>query len=74
MLVIDFIKYFISLLLAFTLSAGCSGKMNRAFYEGIKTQNEAKKTPAEHAMAPTPSFDNYRKERESLKRNESASE
>lgn len=49
------------------LVAGCSSNVNRAFYEGIKNQNEAYKTPNERAMNPTPSFDTYSKESEKLK-------
>lgn len=54
-------------LLAAILLAGCSGTIDRAFYEGIKSQNEGYKTPDERAMNPGPSYDTYSKERESLK-------
>lgn len=60
------------LFLATLLLAGCSSNANRALYEGIKTQNEVNKTPAERAMNPTPSYDAYRKEKENLKQNNSA--
>lgn len=33
-------------------------------YEGIKSQNEARRTPQERAMTPAPSYDTYKKERE----------
>jgi len=49
--------------------AGCSSNVNRAFYEGIKNQNEAYKTPNERAMNPAPSYDSYIKEQEELKKN-----
>ncbi|HUX89216.1 MAG TPA: hypothetical protein VMV48_00810 [Gallionellaceae bacterium] len=42
------------LLLPVLLLAGCSSNVNRAFYEGIKSQNEVNKTPSERAMTPTP--------------------
>jgi hypothetical protein len=54
-------------LLTAILLAGCSSNMDRAFYEGFKSQNEGYKTPNERAMNPAPSYDTYSKERESLK-------
>lgn len=64
-----------ALLLSLLLLAGCSGNVNRAFYEGIKSQNEAYKTPTERANAPsTPSYDSYQKERERLQQNNPAAE
>jgi hypothetical protein len=36
----------------------------RNLYDGIKANNEAKKSPGERAMTPTPSYDEYKKERE----------
>lgn len=53
--------------LATLLMAGCSSNTNRAIYESIKTQNEINKSPAERAMTATPSYSDYKKERESLK-------
>ena len=58
--------------LAVLLLAGCSSNANRVLYEGIKTQNEVNKTPSERVMSPTPGYDAYRKERESLKQNNSS--
>ncbi|MGV8933266.1 MAG: hypothetical protein ACOH1I_01490 [Gallionellaceae bacterium] len=52
--------------LMLVLMAGCSSNTKRAFYEGIKNQNEAYKTPAERAMNPSPSFDTYTKEKGKL--------
>lgn len=62
------------ILLSALLLAGCSNNVNRAFYEGIKTQTEGYKTPNERAVTPTPSYDTYIKERDSLKQNDPASE
>ena len=64
-----------AILLTGILLAGCSNNVNRAFYEGIKSQNEAYKTPTERANAPsTPSYDTYQKERERLQQTDHASE
>ncbi len=49
-------------LLAATLSA-CSSDPYQGLYEGIKAQNEAKRTPQERAMNPAPSYDEYKKAR-----------
>jgi hypothetical protein len=45
--------------------AGCADPY-RAMYEGIMNRNEAKRTPNERALKPTPSYDEYKKERERL--------
>lgn len=63
-----------TILLSGLLLTGCSDKVNRAFYEGFKNQNDAEKTPNERAMTPTPSYGTYQKERESLKQNDPAAE
>jgi hypothetical protein len=42
----------------------CSSDPYRGLYEGIKNQNESKKTPQEREMNPTPGYDAYKKERE----------
>lgn len=63
------------LLTSVLLLAGCYSNVNRAFYEGIKSQNEGYKTPTERVNSPsTPSFDAYQKERERLQHNNSAPE
>lgn len=36
----------------------------RNLYEGIKSQNDAQRTPQERAMTPAPGYDAYKKERE----------
>ncbi len=60
-------KYSYSLIfLTLILMAGCSSNANRAFYDGIKNQNEAYKTPAERALNPSPSYDAYSKEKGKL--------
>lgn len=58
-------------LLTAILLTGCSSNVDRAFYEGFKSQNEGYKTPDERAMNPTPSYDAYNKERESLNQKDS---
>ena len=59
-----------AILLSGLLLLGCSSNVNRALYESIKNQNEVGKTPAERAISPTPSYDAYKKERETLKQND----
>ncbi len=51
-------------LLSLVLLAACTGDPYQGVYEGIKNNNDAKKTPAERATSPTPSYDKYKKERE----------
>lgn len=55
-------KRFLLLLAVLGLSA-CSDP-SRNLYEGIKSSNDAKRTPSERAMTPAPSYDEYKKERE----------
>ena len=43
-----------------TLSACADPARN--LYEGIKSSNDAKRTPEERAISPTPSYDEYKKE------------
>jgi len=45
------------------LLAACSDPA-RNLYNGIKNNNDAKRSPTERAMTPTPSYDEYKKERE----------
>lgn len=56
-------KSLIALLAVLALSA-CSSDPYRNLYDGIQTNNDAKRTPSERAMTPTPSYDEYKKERE----------
>ena len=63
-----------TILLSGLLLAGCSSNVNRAFYDGFKSQSEGYKTPNERAMTQTPSYGTYQKERESLKQNDHAEE
>ena len=51
------------LLLAVLGLTACSDP-SRNLYEGIKSSNDAKRTPNERAMTPAPSYDAYKKERE----------
>ncbi len=46
------------------LLAACDADPARNMYEGIKSNNDAKRTPDERAMAPAPSYDEYKKERD----------
>ena len=36
----------------------------RNLYDGIKNNNDAKRSPSDRAMSPTPSYDEYKRERE----------
>jgi len=51
-------------LIAILLLAACSEDPSRHLYEGIKGSNDAKRSPNDRAMAPSPSYDEYKKERE----------
>ena len=51
-------------MLATILLVACTGDPYRNVYEGIKNNNDAKKTPTERATSPTPSYEQYKKERE----------
>jgi hypothetical protein len=51
-------------LLATSFLTACGNDPYRGLYEGIKNQNESKKTPQEREMNPTPGYDAYKKERE----------
>lgn len=55
-------KLFHLLLLALLLTA-CSDP-SRNLYEGIRNNNDARRSPAERAMKPMPSYDEYKKELE----------
>jgi hypothetical protein len=55
-------KYLLALLIALVLGA-CTDPA-RNLYNGIKASNDAKKTPEERAQSPTPSYDEYKKERD----------
>lgn len=52
------------LLLTVLLLTACAEDPYRNLYEGIKGNNEAKRTPDERAASPLPDFDSYKKERE----------
>jgi len=47
-------------LLALLLLAACADPA-RNLYEGIRSNNEAKRTPAERAVQPSPDYDSYRR-------------
>jgi len=48
------------------LLAACSSDPYQGLYEGIKQQNESRRTPQEKAMTPAPSYDSYKTEREKI--------
>lgn len=51
------------ILLTIALS-GCGSDPYRGMYEAVKSRNESTQTPAERSVTPTPSYDQYQKERE----------
>jgi hypothetical protein len=55
-------RYLLALLIALTLTACADPARN--LYDGIKIGNDAKRTPDERAISPTPSYDEYKKERD----------
>lgn len=48
-------------------NAGCAGDPYKRVYENIKYREDNFKSPGERAMAPTPNYSTYQKEREVLK-------
>ncbi len=50
-----------------TLALAACADPERNLYEGIKSSNEAKRSPNERAMTPATSYDEYKKEREQQK-------
>lgn len=50
-------------LLAVLGLAACSDP-SRNLFDGIKANNDARRTPNERAMTPAPSYDEYKQERE----------
>lgn len=55
-------RYLFAVLATLALT-GCTDP-ERNLYEGIKSSNEAKRSPNERAMTPAPAYDDYKKERE----------
>lgn len=53
----------ITTLLCLTL-AGCGNDPYRGMYDAVKIRNESTRTPTERSVTPTPSYDQYKKERE----------
>ncbi len=53
------------ILLGALLLTACT-EPSRNLYEGIKANTDAKRTPSERDMNPMPSYDAYKKERDSL--------
>ena len=56
-------KLFVLISISSFCLCACSNDPYQGVYEGIKNQNESKKTPQEREMNPTPSYDAYKKER-----------
>lgn len=54
---------FLLVVFAALLLTACADP-ERNLYEGIKGHSDAKRTPNERAISPTPSYDEYKKERE----------
>ncbi|MEI7842474.1 MAG: hypothetical protein WCI39_05525 [Gallionellaceae bacterium] len=52
--------------LSYLMLSACSSDPYQGLYEGIKSQNEAKRSPQEKAMTPAPSYDTYKNEREKI--------
>jgi hypothetical protein len=46
------------------LLAACGDDPYRNLYNGISSNNDAKRSAAERAAAPAPSYDSYKKERD----------
>ena len=44
--------------------AACTSDPYQGVYEGIKANQDAKRSPTERAMTPAPSYDEYKKERD----------
>jgi hypothetical protein len=57
-------KLYLLILLSCGSLSACGNDPYQGYYEGIKNQNELKKTPQERAMNPSPSYDTYKKERD----------
>ena len=55
-------RYLFAILATLALTACADPERN--LYEGIKSNNEAKRPPNERAMTPAPTYDDYKKERE----------
>lgn len=46
------------------LMTACSNDPYHGLYDGLKSNSDAKRTPNERAVAPAPSYEEYKKERE----------
>jgi hypothetical protein len=61
---IKFGKFTLLILFTAIFLTACNNDPYRGLYEGIKNQNELKKTPQEREINPAPSYDAYKKERD----------
>ncbi len=57
------LRYLTAILAVLALTA-CGEDPARNMYEGIRGHNDARRTPNERAISPSPSYDSYKKERE----------
>jgi hypothetical protein len=57
------VKRILLLLAVLGLAAACSDPYRR-IYENMRSVRDSKRTPAERAISPSPSYDEYKKERE----------
>lgn len=55
-------KYLFAIFATLALSACADPERN--LYEGIKANNDARRSPGERAMTPAPSYDEYKKARD----------
>jgi hypothetical protein len=53
------------LILAGALMLNACADPARNLYDGIQSNRDIQRSPSERAMTPTPSYDEYKKERES---------
>lgn len=51
------------LILAVLVFAAC-GNLYQRFYENTRSVRDSRRSPAERAIAPSPSYDQYKRERE----------
>ena len=57
-------RWLILLILAAVLGFTACGDLYKRIYENTRSVQNSRRTPAERAVSPTPSYDQYKKERE----------
>ena len=60
------LRLFKILALIFIVSAMPACTSSQAIYEGIKNNNDAQRSPNERAINPAPSYEQYKRERETV--------